>query len=54
MELPVPTAVGAIDDEHLAAHLGRVRVGVGLRVGRRVGVGVGHRVAATCRMTVSS
>ena len=41
MELPVPTAVGAIDDEHLAAHLGRVRVGVGLRVGLRVEVGLG-------------
>ena len=54
MELPWPTAVGAIDDEHLAAHLGRVRVGVGLRVGLRVGVGLGLRVAATCGMTVSS
>ena len=54
MELPVPTAVGAIDDEHLAAHLGRVGVGVGLRVGRRVGLGLGLRVAATCGMTVSS
>ena len=51
---PCPTAVGAIDDEHLAAHLGRVRVGVGLRVGLRVGVGLGLRVAATCGMTVSS
>ena len=56
MELPWPTAVGAIDDEHLAAHLGRVRVrvGVGLRVGLRVGVGGGLRVAPTCGMTVSS
>ena len=58
MELRLPTAVGAIDDEHLAAHLGRVRVGVGLRAGLRaglrVGVAVGLRVAPTCGMTVSS